>query len=243
MSGAVADWRVPPDDPDAAQNLLGRPPHAGRLRESSACQRPDLRVVAIVDPDDLYRERYATVFRAIAAVHGRGQPPDVIATVAELERHIASDADRSDLRTTVLGLGKLAPPTSNIVEWARRVHELGDQRRVHRVAHCPSTPPTTGASAIPTKASCVSSSKRTARQAATPYRLARMSDFLEATLPPAEPHLGDDKKCDHLAARSLLITYGQTAPARAPSRLTRSPTSPPATTGSGSPCPRPSSAA
>jgi hypothetical protein len=128
---SAAERLVPPDDQNAVEDLLGALLMLGADENRERARARIDEVLAIVDPEDFYRESYRRVYRAIQAVHGRGQPTDVLLVAAELEHDVAQ-SERDDRRATVAGLAKLAPHTANIVEWANRVHDVGDRIRTHR---------------------------------------------------------------------------------------------------------------
>lgn len=118
---AAATAPVPPHDLDAEESVLGGLMIGGNVTEVSA----------VVRAGDFYRPSHGHVFRAIVALHGRGEPVDAITVVAELERHgKLTDAHGAE---RVHELAALVPAAANAPHYGRRVAELARRRRLSAV--------------------------------------------------------------------------------------------------------------
>src|SRR5438132_3352323 len=72
-----ADSRVPPQNLEAEESVLG-----SMMLSSEAIAD----VVEILEPDDFYRGANAKIYAALRGLYARGEPVDIITTVALLER-------------------------------------------------------------------------------------------------------------------------------------------------------------
>ena len=111
--------RVPPQDLDAEQSVLG-----GMLLSKDAIAD----VVEAVKGIDFYRPAHETIFNAILDVYGRGEPADPITLAAELTKRgeIARVGGSAYLHTLV----NVVPTAANAEYYADIVHERAILRRL-----------------------------------------------------------------------------------------------------------------
>ncbi|WP_079153807.1 replicative DNA helicase [Streptomyces malaysiensis] len=111
--------RVPPQDIDAEQSVLG-----GMLLSKDAIGD----VAEILKGRDFYRPAHETVFEAILALYGKGEPADPITVAAELTKcgQIGRVGGPSYLHTLV----QQVPTAANAGYYAEIVHDLAALRRL-----------------------------------------------------------------------------------------------------------------
>ena len=69
--------RVPPSAVESEQNILG-----GLMLNSPAFDE----ISDVITAEDFYRADHRAIFEAISALHGRGEPADVLTVYSELKR-------------------------------------------------------------------------------------------------------------------------------------------------------------
>ena len=111
--------RVPPQDLDAEQSVLG-----GMLLSKDAIAD----VVEVLKGADFYRPAHETIYTAILDLYARGEPADPITTAAELTKRgeIARVGGASYLHTLV----NAVPTAANAEFYAEIVHERAVLRRL-----------------------------------------------------------------------------------------------------------------
>ncbi|MFH8367976.1 replicative DNA helicase [Streptomyces sp. NPDC018031] len=111
--------RVPPQDLDAEQSVLG-----GMLLSKDAIAD----VVEVLKGNDFYRPAHETVYQAILDLYAKGEPADPITVAAELTRRgeIARVGGASYLHTLVQSV----PTAANAEYYAEIVHERAVLRRL-----------------------------------------------------------------------------------------------------------------
>ncbi|HEY5837285.1 replicative DNA helicase [Streptomyces sp.] len=111
--------RVPPQDLDAEQSVLG-----GMLLSKDAIAD----VVEVLKGADFYRPAHETIFTAILDLYARGEPADPITTAAELTKRgeIARVGGAPYLHTLV----NAVPTAANAEYYAEIVHERAVLRRL-----------------------------------------------------------------------------------------------------------------
>lgn len=112
---------VPPQDLDAEESLLG----AMMLSEVAIANAAEE-----VAPTDFYRDRHATIYRAILALYERGEPADMVTVVGELER--AEELDKAGGREGVRSLVHAYPTVSNAEHYARLIRDKATLRGLIR---------------------------------------------------------------------------------------------------------------
>ena len=110
-------------NPEAEQGALG-----GMLLSSSAVAE----VLEIVRAEDFYNPRHESVFAAIVALYGQGEPHDVIAVAAELMRR--GDLERVGGAPYLHTLMSSVPVAANAGYYARIVAEMAKLRRFQSAA-------------------------------------------------------------------------------------------------------------
>jgi replicative DNA helicase len=111
--------RVPPQDLDAEQSVLG-----GMLLSKDAIAD----VVEVLKGSDFYRPAHETIYNAILDLYARGEPADPITTAAELTKRgeIARIGGAPYLHTLV----NAVPTAANAEYYAEIVHERAVLRRL-----------------------------------------------------------------------------------------------------------------
>lgn len=111
--------RVPPQDLDAEQSVLG-----GMLLSKDAIAD----VVEVIKGHDFYRPSHETIFQAILDLYAKGEPADPITVGAELTRRgeISKVGGASYLHTLVQSV----PTAANAEYYAEIVHERAVLRRL-----------------------------------------------------------------------------------------------------------------
>lgn len=117
--GSPGFERVPPQDLDAEQSVLG-----GMLLSKDAIAD----VVEIIKGHDFYRPAHETVFQAILDLYAKGEPADPITVAAELVKRgeITRVGGASYLHTLVQSV----PTAANASYYAEIVHERAVLRRL-----------------------------------------------------------------------------------------------------------------
>ncbi|MGX1251593.1 hypothetical protein RKD48_004104 [Streptomyces ambofaciens] len=117
--GGAAFERVPPQDLDAEQSVLG-----GMLLSKDAIAD----VVEILKGHDFYKPAHETVYQAILDVYAKGEPADPITIAAELTKRgeINKVGGASYLHTLV----QTVPTAANAAYYAEIVHERAVLRRL-----------------------------------------------------------------------------------------------------------------
>ncbi|GAB2935408.1 replicative DNA helicase [Streptomyces heilongjiangensis] len=118
-SGGSAFERVPPQDLDAEQSVLG-----GMLLSKDAIAD----VVEILKGADFYKPAHETIYQAILDVYAKGEPADPITIAAELTKRgeITKVGGASYLHTLV----QTVPTAANAEYYAEIVHERAVLRRL-----------------------------------------------------------------------------------------------------------------
>ena len=119
-AGAASGFeRVPPQDLDAEQSVLG-----GMLLSKDAIAD----VVTVLKGDDFYRPAHETIFNVILDLYGKGEPADPITLAAELTRRgeITRVGGSSYLHTLV----NVVPTAANAEYYAEIVFERAVLRRL-----------------------------------------------------------------------------------------------------------------
>lgn len=106
--------RVPPQDVDAEQSVLG-----GMLLSANAIA--DVLDV-LPDPAAFYRPAHQTIYRAILDLYARGEPADPITTTAALTK--TGDLTRVGGPDYLHSLPTTVPTAANAAHYAEIVHEL-----------------------------------------------------------------------------------------------------------------------
>jgi replicative DNA helicase len=115
--------RVPPQNTDAEQSLLG-----GILIDPEALNK----VVDIVDAEDFYREDHRTIFQMVLELYERNEPIDIV-TVSG----IARDKGLIERMGGIANLSRLVdgmPTSANITQYAKMVKEKALLRNIMRTA-------------------------------------------------------------------------------------------------------------
>ncbi|MGI5456243.1 replicative DNA helicase [Streptomyces sp. CA-249302] len=117
--GGAAFERVPPQDLDAEQSVLG-----GMLLSKDAIAD----VVEVIKGHDFYKPAHETIFQAILDVYAKGEPADPITIGAELTKRgeINKVGGASYLHTLV----QTVPTAANAEYYAEIVHERAVLRRL-----------------------------------------------------------------------------------------------------------------
>ncbi|WP_159769959.1 replicative DNA helicase [Streptomyces sp. HM190] len=118
-SGGSAFERVPPQDLDAEQSVLG-----GMLLSKDAIAD----VVEILKGADFYKPAHETIYQAILDIYAKGEPADPITIAAELTKRgeITKVGGASYLHTLV----QTVPTAANAEYYAEIVHERAVLRRL-----------------------------------------------------------------------------------------------------------------
>ncbi|QKW10950.1 replicative DNA helicase [Streptomyces sp. NA04227] len=117
--GPAAFERVPPQDLDAEQSVLG-----GMLLSKDAIAD----VVEVIKGHDFYRPAHETIFQAVLDLYAKGEPADPITVAAELTKRgeITRVGGASYLHTLV----QTVPTAANAEYYAEIVHERAVLRRL-----------------------------------------------------------------------------------------------------------------
>jgi replicative DNA helicase len=117
--GGSSFERVPPQDLDAEQSVLG-----GMLLSKDAIAD----VVEVLKGHDFYRPAHETIYQAILDLYAKGEPADPITVAAELTRRgeITKVGGASYLHTLV----QTVPTAANAEYYAQIVHERAVLRRL-----------------------------------------------------------------------------------------------------------------
>jgi replicative DNA helicase len=119
-SGATAGFeRVPPQDLDAEQSVLG-----GMLLSKDAIAD----VVEVLKGDDFYRPAHETIYQAILDLYAKGEPADPITVAAELTKR--GDITRVGGASYLHTLVQSVPTAANAEYYAQIVHERAVLRRL-----------------------------------------------------------------------------------------------------------------
>ncbi len=126
--GSSGFERVPPQDLDAEQSVLG-----GMLLSKDAIAD----VVEIIKGHDFYRPAHETVYQAILDLYAKGEPADPITVAAELVKRgeITKVGGAPYLHTLVQSV----PTAANASYYAEIVHERAVLRRLVEAAHAGGT--------------------------------------------------------------------------------------------------------
>ena len=111
--------RVPPQDIDAEQSVLG-----GMLLSKEALGN----VLEVIKAQDFYRPAHETIYNTILDLYARGEPADPITVAAELTRR--GELARVGGQPYLHGLVQLVPTPANAVYYAEIVHERAILRRL-----------------------------------------------------------------------------------------------------------------
>jgi replicative DNA helicase len=116
---------LPPTNLEAEESVLGAMMLSGCPIDS---------VSETLDAGDFYRESHSKIYRAALGLYAAGSPVDPITVVDELEkRGELEDDPRSALtKTRIHELAALVPTRSNVVHYAKIVHEMATLRALIR---------------------------------------------------------------------------------------------------------------
>jgi replicative DNA helicase len=117
--GGSAFERVPPQDLDAEQSVLG-----GMLLSKEAIAD----VVEILKGHDFYKPAHETIYQAILDVYARGEPSDPITIAAELTKR--GEITKVGGAAYLHGLVQTVPTAANAEYYAEIVHERAVLRRL-----------------------------------------------------------------------------------------------------------------
>jgi replicative DNA helicase len=111
----------PPNDLEAEQVTLG-----SILLDAGAAAR----AMAILEPDDFYREHHRRIYQAMLAVHGRSEPVDIITVSDELRRR--GEFEQIGGAEYLTALMHLVPTSAHVVRYATIVQEKSMLRKLMR---------------------------------------------------------------------------------------------------------------
>jgi len=118
MSAApAATVAVPPQNLEAEESVLG-----AMLLSATAVGT----VSELLDAGDFYRERHATIFRAMLGLWAKGEPVDAITLSDELDER--GELEGVGGRAKIAELVGLVPAASNVEHYARIVKEMATLR-------------------------------------------------------------------------------------------------------------------
>jgi replicative DNA helicase len=118
MSAApAATAAVPPQNLEAEESVLG-----AMLLSATAVGT----VSELLDAGDFYRQRHATIFRAMLGLWGKGEPVDAITLSDELDER--GELEGVGGRAKIAELAGLVPAASNVEHYARIVKEMATLR-------------------------------------------------------------------------------------------------------------------
>lgn len=113
------DDRLPPNNLEAEQATLG-----AMIVDPDAVTRG----LAIVGADDFYREAHQCICRAIATIHGRGDPVDMVTVGDELRRREQLDhCGGAEYLSALIGQ---VPTTKHIVPYADIIVKKAHSRAI-----------------------------------------------------------------------------------------------------------------
>lgn len=120
----------PPQATEAEERLLGAILLAGGdSLDHASTVAAHVRDTGL-DPRDFYRESHARIWRACLALLDRGQPPDPLLVIGELER--AGELDDAGGRARVQELAAAAAATANAAHYAGLIRDAARQRELIR---------------------------------------------------------------------------------------------------------------
>jgi replicative DNA helicase len=108
---------VPPQNLEAEESVLG-----AMLLSATAVGT----VSELLDAGDFYRERHATIFRAMLGLWAKGEPVDAITLSDELDER--GELEGVGGRAKIAELAGLVPAASNVEHYARIVKEMATLR-------------------------------------------------------------------------------------------------------------------
>jgi replicative DNA helicase len=114
---AAAAAAVPPQNLEAEESVLG-----AMLLSATAVGT----VSELLDAGDFYRERHATIFRAMLGLWAKGEPVDAITLSDELDER--GELEGVGGRAKIAELAGLVPAASNVEHYARIVKEMATLR-------------------------------------------------------------------------------------------------------------------
>ncbi|MCX4664989.1 replicative DNA helicase [Streptomyces uncialis] len=117
--GGTAFERVPPQDLDAEQSVLG-----GMLLSKDAIAD----VVEVIKGHDFYRPAHETIYQAILDLYAKGEPADPITVAAELVKR--GEITKVGGASYLHGLVQTVPTAANAEYYAEIVHERAVLRRL-----------------------------------------------------------------------------------------------------------------
>jgi replicative DNA helicase len=116
-AAATLDAVVPPQNVEAEESVLG-----AMLLSATAVGT----VTEILDASDFYRDRYASIYRAMLALWAKGEPVDAITLCDELDER--GQLEQVGGRAKIAELAALVPAASNVDHYARIVQEMATLR-------------------------------------------------------------------------------------------------------------------
>jgi replicative DNA helicase len=129
VTAPVVAAEAAPQNLDAEESVLGKLLLAGADGLSDDERLAE--VVALLRPEDFYRESHGMMFAAIVRLHAAGAPLDPISVVAELEG--AGELERAGGRVRVIELAGVVTAWRNVPHHARLVRETARLRELLRV--------------------------------------------------------------------------------------------------------------
>ena len=114
---AVAEAAVPPQNLEAEESVLG-----AMLLSATAVGT----VSELLSASDFYRDRHATIYRAMLGLWGKGEPVDAITLSDELDER--GELEAVGGRAKIAELAALVPAASNVEHYARIVREMATLR-------------------------------------------------------------------------------------------------------------------
>lgn len=115
----MSDARIPPHSIEAEEAVLG-----AMLLDATALERG----LHLVDAEDFYRPAHRVIWRAIGALHAKGEPVDPITVKAELAR--SRQLDGVGGATVLYDLIERVPTVASIDYYAKIVAETAGVRRL-----------------------------------------------------------------------------------------------------------------
>jgi replicative DNA helicase len=116
-AAATLDAVVPPQNVEAEESVLG-----AMLLSATAVGT----VTEILDASDFYRDRHASIYRAMLALWAKGEPVDAITLCDELDER--GELEQVGGRAKIAELAALVPAASNVEHYARIVEEMATLR-------------------------------------------------------------------------------------------------------------------
>jgi replicative DNA helicase len=114
---AVAEAAVPPQNLEAEESVLG-----AMLLSATAVGT----VSELLSASDFYRDRHATIYRAMLGLWAKGEPVDAITLSDELDER--GELEAVGGRAKIAELAALVPAASNVEHYARIVREMATLR-------------------------------------------------------------------------------------------------------------------